>query len=405
MTMTRNIAFCVLVGIAAVFGGCGADPSQFAQCHFDVDQDGNTLKTSKDCNTGDSCQKFDDGPGLQGMLCNSAVNPCGPDSAATLRCKAQNKECRIISLTDGSKGTMCVVPDAICANNGACPTGTNCIALSATEKTCEGPSPTGTCLKHTDCPTTQFCDFSQNKCADDHKPTQECGIGSSSMMSGVPTPEQCNTNVCNNDLRCGCNVDKDCTDAGLTNFICSSAKTCIVNPAKDGPFVKISQKCNDPLGCRGYVFDNTAATFPASQEFAPFGSYTSVTLPYSVCALVSPPMDHAYIGPGAGRNGVPAQSSPFPNASRRYAGVQLQVCDTSTVTSDCFAGIERPGAHRYPDMVTEIKIEGLNGNTVNKVIGDLWTPVYLQKDSDMIKTSADGNINLDLVKDLGCPKL
>jgi len=401
--MTKMMIRALFLGLTFVLGACGA--SQFAQCKFDTDENGNVLKSSKDCSeSGLSCQYFDAGDGLSGNLCNTAANPCDVNSNAYKFCAAKGQTCEVITLTDGSKGPKCVMIDPICKDNGNCPSGTTCVADGMGGKVCNTNPSTGVCTKHADCTAVQYCNFTSGACVPDHQIGEVCDIGSTIVTPKTPTPEQCVTNRCLSDLVCGCNTAADCG----TGFLCNASFKCEVDPAQATmPWVKfdatIGNVTSPASGAKLVIFHNgSSADYYTASPYANKGQTTSVTLTFAqVCGTMSKVLTSATNGPGP----ASAANTIAGSAGTQQSGIELQACDFQGTTgmpfdSNCFAGVERGDTFRLKYMLTSVKVTGL-GNNIGlgtKTI-DLATGTYRQTTS----TGAEGNRGLNPA-DVGCPR-
>lgn len=397
--MTQSIRSLAFVAITLFLGACGANPIQFAQCKLDTDADGNALKSSKDCEGGTSCQQFDGGePGLQGMLCNDAANPCSTTSNAFKTCQDMGKICQVITLTDGSKGAKCVAEDPICANNGGCPSDTVCTPDGKGGKLCNTTTPAGTCSKQSDCVATQFCNIPVGKCEADHTVGGSCN--GSVNPPPVLTPEMCTTNRCNQDARCGCNVDGDCG----TSLVCDKTTfECKPDPAQGAQsWVRICTKVGrtNRLGARSIVFHNmdtvTKVYYTWSNPTAN-GQDACIDLTFGqVCGAASIALKSATYGPGG-----TATSILVPGAQgTRMSGVQLQICDGSDVTANCFAGREA-GNIPYLEMTAGVTIAGLGKNPIGVTpkAFDASKAIFVQHND----TGIEGN-PLVPPASIGCPQ-
>lgn len=391
MTMFRTAAFVAFAGMAFVLGACGANPTSFAQCKFDQDQDGNALKTSKDCEGGNSCQPFDGGEeGLRGNLCNDAANPCASTSAAFLACQAMGKTCQVITLADGSKGAKCVMEDPICAMNGGCPSDTICTPDGKGGKLCNTMTPAGTCSKHTDCSATQFCNFGNAKCETDHNVGESCNIGPTNMSLGTATPEECATNRCNADLRCGCNTNADCG----SGFVCSAMFQCVVDPTI------INNDCLEvlftmPGGGTPVVFHSDAAggaSYTAGAYVAPTGDPNNpavgrVTLKCVINGSISVPLTSATKGEGPLKAD---RSNEYQlDATKKLQGIQFQACNSNNLgDSKCYPGIE--SGRSLSNEVTKLTFRGLGINKLPLTTFDLksLSTIWVQLNGT---TSLSGN--------------
>lgn len=341
---------------------------------------GMSMKTCANttCAAGESCVE------IAGTV--ACLETCTEDSA----CAPKGKFCGPHPNVTNVKVCLPKLPNGQRCDRVAMCQSANCPATSDPTKQVCTTQPSTVCTSDGNGSCTwaaEFCNTSMT-CETKHNPNEICS-----------RPAMCKSNVCGNDGRCGCTTTNDCTSAGLNGFICDGTNHCVVDPGQANvDYVKICMTCNDPAGCRGYVFDNSAATFSSSPDFVAKGAETCVTLKYGVCSTFSVPLTSASYGPGSSST----MSYALP-ADKRLPGVQLQVCDKATVTSDCFAGIERGTGFMFPNMVSAVKIVGLGSNPLvakgpqsyNSV-----TEIYVQKDGT---TSRDGNPYVGLAK-LGCPQ-
>lgn len=385
--MTKTARYFVLCGLALFFGACDAT-AQLAQCTPDDPTTTLDQVSSKDCNTGNICNKYEiEELGGSVRLCADPTNLCG-NTAIQEACKALGKVCVVVDGANNAKMAKCAVPASPCGtNNGGC-TGTAICKIASDGSTfCDEPAPAGTCSKHTDCTAAQYCNFATSKCEVDHKSNEMCDVGPTSMMPGLATPEECVSNICLSDLRCGCRDNNDCA----TNYICNSQKRCVVDPTKaDVDVVEMCMTCNDPLGCRALGFDNSTLGYVTSSVYARnVGDKSCVTFKYRVCSVLSIPLKAAAKGPVSLSSSTPYQLP----ADKRIAGVQLQMCDSETPNGDCYAGSERGDQHMLKNAVSAISVRNLiTGRTVQmNLASDLYVTAVNPADGKPI-TSSDGNL-------------